>query len=58
MGGKIRENGPKTGNFLSMRKGKWEVLDQNFGKSPGYLFLVIQLQFCCITKEYILKSKK
>ena len=57
MGGKIRENGPKTGNSIAMRKGKWEIQDQNFGKSPGYLFLDIQLQFCCIITKYIPKSK-
>ena len=56
-GGKIRGNGPKTEKSLAMRKGKWEILDQKFGKSPWYLFLDIQLQFCCIIKEYILKSK-
>ena len=33
-GGKIRGNGPKTGNFLAMSMGKWEFLDQNFGKFP------------------------
>ena len=47
-GGKIRKNGRKTGNSLAMRMGKWEILDQNFGKSHWYLFLDIQLQFCCI----------
>ena len=51
-GGKIRENGPETGNSLAMRTGKREILDQNFGKSPWYLFLDIQLQFCCIIKIY------
>ena len=33
-GGKIRENGPKTGNSLALCMEKWEILDQNFGKSP------------------------
>ena len=28
----------KTGNSLAMRMGKWEILDQNFGKSPGTIF--------------------
>ena len=56
MGGKIRENGPKTGNSLAMRMGKWEILDQNFGKSLVSI-LDIQLEFCCIIKEYIVKRK-
>ena len=30
----MRENGPKTGNSYVMRKGKWEILDQDFEKSP------------------------
>ena len=30
----MRENGPKTGNSLALRTGKWEILDQNVGKSP------------------------
>ena len=37
-GGKIRENGPKTGNSLAIHVGKWEILDHNFGKPPGIYF--------------------
>ena len=33
-GGKIRENGPKTESSLAIRMKKWEILDQNFDKSP------------------------
>ena len=33
-GGKIRENGPKTGTSLALHMGKWEILAHNFGKSP------------------------
>ena len=28
-----------------------------FWQIPWYLFLDIQLQFCCVSKKYILKSK-
>ena len=49
--GKIRENGPKTGNSLAMRMEKWEILYQNFGISPWLLFLDIKLQFCCIIEN-------
>ena len=47
----------KNRGSLAMRMRKWENLAQNFGKSPWYLFSDIELQFCCIIKEYIPKSK-
>ena len=57
MAGKIRENGPKTGNSFVVQAGKCTILDQNFGKYPCHLFLDIQLQFYCIMRKYSLKSE-
>ena len=57
MGGKIRENGTKAGNSLAMRMGKWEILDQSFGKSILVSMFRHSITILLHYKKYILKSK-
>ena len=45
--GQVEKSG-KIDQKQGIPLGKWEILSQNFGKSPWYLFLDMQLQFCCI----------
>ena len=54
VGGKMRENRPKTGISLAMSMGKWEFLDQNFGRS-NLVFIFRHL--ITILLQNILKSK-
>ena len=55
MAAKMGGNGSITGNSVNMHTEYWAILDQNFGKSPSYLFLIFSYN-STVLKE--IKAKK